>query len=99
MEYTKERAMEWLNKNWHTPKACAVCHNNNWIISDSLVEIHQLFTDGLLRSGGPVYPLFLVTCGVCGYTLFFNSVIAGFTLEAPKKNGEKDAVLEEKDSK
>ena len=99
MEYTKERAMEWLNKNWHTHKACAICHNNNWIISDSLVEIRQLFMDGLLRSGSSLYPLFLVTCGVCGYTLFFNSVIAGFALEAPKKNGEKEALLEEKDSK
>ncbi len=98
MEYTKERAMEWLGKNWHTPKACAICQSNNWIISDSLVALHQLFADGLLRSGRPLYPVFLVTCGVCGYTLLFNSVIAGFTLEAPKNDGEKDSLSEEKGS-
>src|SRR5262245_17440369 len=98
MEYTKERAMEWLGKNWHTPKVCPICCSNSWIISDSLVALYHLLADGLLRSGGPLYPLFSVTCGVCGYTLLFNSVIAGLTIEEPKKNSEKNALSEEKGS-
>src|SRR5437867_8537961 len=42
MEYTKERAMEWLNKNWHNPKACPICKQNNWAISESLALIPRL---------------------------------------------------------
>jgi hypothetical protein len=36
MEYTRERAMEWLNKHWNTPKSCPTCKNNNWTVSESL---------------------------------------------------------------
>lgn len=83
MEYTKERAMEWLNKNWHTPKACPICKQNNWAISESLALIPRLLQTGKDTAGELVYPHFLVTCGTCGYTLFFNALIARLFPEAP----------------
>jgi len=80
MEYTRERAMEWLNKHWNTPKSCPICKNNNWGASDSVLEVRE-FHQGYLVYGRPVYPLFLVTCNTCGYTMFFNALVADFTLE------------------
>ena len=80
MEYTRERAMEWLNKHWNTPKACPICSNNNWGISESVVEVRE-FHQGHVLYGGPIYPLFLVMCNTCAYTIFFNALLAGFTFE------------------
>jgi predicted nucleic-acid-binding Zn-ribbon protein len=86
MEYTKERAMGWLNNKWNTPKACPICKNNNWAVSESLALIPRLIQDGKDIPGSLVYPHFLVTCGTCGYTLFFNALVAGF-LPQEKKEG------------
>jgi len=80
--YTKESAIAWLNEHWQGQTVCPICRNNDWNVSESLVEIRQ-FLGGLIRSGGSLYPMFLVTCGVCGHTLLFNAVIAGFTLSWP----------------
>jgi hypothetical protein len=80
MEYTKERAMEWINKNWHTPKACPICKQNNWAISESLALLSRLSPEGGVEVAGVVYPHFLLTCGTCGYTLLFNALVAGFKL-------------------
>lgn len=82
MEYTKERAMEWLNKKWNTPKACPICKQNNWTVSESIGLMPRL-SDGGVDLGGPLYPLFLVTCGTCGYTLFFNALVAGLFPQVP----------------
>jgi hypothetical protein len=84
MEYTKERAMEWLNKNWHNPKACPICKQNNWAVSESLALIPRLVQERV-DVGGVVYPHFLLTCGTCGYTLLFNALVAGFKLSAEEK--------------
>jgi len=89
--YTKERAMEWLNKHWHTPKSCPICKHNNWAVSESSGIIPRLMQDRT-EVGGLVYPLFLVTCGTCGYTLFFNALVAGFVPPTSKQ----DAPSEEK---
>ena len=85
MEYTKERAMEWLNKNWHTHKACPICLSNSWTISESLALIPRLIQGSKETTNGLVYPHFLVTCTTCGYTLFFNAVIAGLLLQVPQE--------------
>src|SRR5262249_30449823 len=87
MEYTKERAMEWLNKHWQGPKICPICQNNNWTISNSL-GVMLASTEQGVEIGGLAYPLFLITCGVCGYTLFFNAVVAGFASKAVSDPGE-----------
>lgn len=87
--YTKERAMEWLNKNWRTPKACAVCRNNNWTVSESLTLMPRLIRDGKDTVGGLVYPVFLVTCGICGYTMFFNALVAGLLPQDSEDKKEK----------
>jgi predicted nucleic-acid-binding Zn-ribbon protein len=84
MEYTKERGMEWLNKNWHTPKACPICKQNNWAVSESLALLPRLVKDAM-EAPNLVYPVFLVTCGTCGYTLFINALVAGLLPQEKKE--------------
>jgi hypothetical protein len=76
MEYTRERAMEWLNKHWQGQKFCPICQNNNWTISDSVGVLLPVSESGI-DIGGLAYPLLLLTCGVCGYTLFLNDPLKG----------------------
>lgn len=86
-EFKTKKAADWLNKNWQGAKKCPICENNNWDISSNLVEIRQ-FNKGDLVADGLVYPLFSVTCKVCGYTLFINAIVAGF-IDNPKKEEKK----------
>jgi len=76
MEYTKERAMEWLNKHWQSPKSCPICQNNNWGVSDSVVEAREFRLDGGFVLGGPFYSLFIVIYGIYFYNLFFNELFS-----------------------
>ena len=70
-----EKVKEWLNKQWRGPKLCPVCNSNSWGIGERAVEVRE-FHGGSLVVGGKIYPLITVTCGVCGYTLLFNAVVA-----------------------
>jgi hypothetical protein len=87
MEYTRERAMEWLNKHWNTPKSCPICKNNSWTIGDSLGVVLPL-DDNKIATDGPTYPVFLVACTICAYTLFFNAVIADLYPPVSEKQKE-----------
>ena len=84
-EYTKERAMAWLDNNWNHIKSCPICRQNNWAVSESLTLLPRLVRTGQETAGGLVYPHFLVTCGTCGYTLFFNALVAGLFPQPPQE--------------
>jgi hypothetical protein len=70
----RRKIAEWLEGKWPQPRRCPICSQNNWNIGD-LVEVRP-YNAGALVVGGPLYPLFPVTCLVCGYTLLFNALIA-----------------------
>ena len=75
MSYSKEDVVAWLNQHWKNT-ICPICQSNNWSISDTPVEIRP-YTGGGMVIGGPVYPLFSLTCNKCGNTLLFNAIVAG----------------------
>ncbi|HEX3842665.1 MAG TPA: hypothetical protein VHU85_17875 [Acidimicrobiales bacterium] len=78
----RARAADWLNTKWlNVTKQCPICISNQWSVSE-VVEVRP-YTGGGLALGGPVYPTFMVICGVCGYTMFFNAIIAG-VLQSPE---------------
>lgn len=93
--YTRERGMAWLNKHWQGQKACPICRSNVWSLSDSSVEIRE-FHGGNLVIGGSLYPLFFVACNICGYTMFFNAVIAGLVSAESTQDEKTDTHSEEK---
>ena len=35
----EQKALTWLNQHWVGSKACAVCTNTKWAISDNIVEV------------------------------------------------------------
>ena len=85
----ESKVIEWLEKHWKSPRACPICHNNNWSVSDKLWELRE-FRGSHLVVGGPVVPLVAVTCQVCAHTVFFNAIAVGVVRagERGEKNSE-----------
>lgn len=86
---------EFLQKvqDWAGPiikdKKCVKCGNGSWIIPSDIVQIFP-HTGGGLRIGGPVYPFMLLVCNGCGYTEFYNAVVAGFIVKTPPSEKSKE---------
>ncbi len=69
------KVAEWLNKKWQGKKNCPLCGENNWNIGDRAGKIPIYYPSAVV--GGPSYPLVVVTCNNCGYTLLFNALFVG----------------------
>jgi predicted nucleic-acid-binding Zn-ribbon protein len=87
-------ATEWLETHWpQERRACPIDGNMTWAVGQ-VVET-RLFEEGATLIGGPVYTYFPVTCTTCGYTRFFNAVLAGF---GPSGTPEVGTTLSEDES-
>ena len=85
-EIAREKVVEWLNTQWKGNKVCPICKNNAWTVSEKPAEVREFHGGSLVVGGsGSVYPLFLVTCNKCGYTVLFNAIVAGFV---PPREGK-----------
>ena len=71
-----DQAIAWLDQHWKGTHKCPICTNDNWTVSDDLVEV-GLFKGGALVVGGALFPFMVVTCNTCGHTLLFNAIKAG----------------------
>ncbi|HBV97552.1 MAG: hypothetical protein JL50_04110 [Peptococcaceae bacterium BICA1-7] len=79
MEYniSLQEAVDWINKNWQGDKVCPICENNDWHIGEKVAEIRQYYGENVvIGSNGAVYPLLLLTCKICGYTVLFNAIVS-----------------------
>ena len=75
-EAERDRAFAWLQAKWLAPaKQCPICLANAWTVSE-VVEVRP-FSGGGLVIGGTVFPVFMLICNNCGYSLMFNAVISG----------------------
>ncbi len=88
-----KRFKEWLNQKWKGAKRCPICGSNSWGIGETPVEVREFHGGGLVATG-LVYPLVAVTCGVCGYTLLFNAIVADLVKIEPEKTPIQAAVDE-----
>lgn len=63
----------WLNRKWPV-QACQVCREESWSIGEvvSLEAVNKGESPN-----GYIYPVFLVTCCNCGYSLVFSAIAAG----------------------
>jgi hypothetical protein len=65
-------ANEWLNKHWKSRK-CAVCEEVTWTMAPTFAHVPM----SLLGRQAPVrsFPCVVLSCRVCGNTLFFHAII------------------------
>ena len=70
----QERALAWLDLKWKNGRICPIDGNNTWTVSQTF-EMRE-FRGGDLYMGGPVLPVFGVTCSTCGFTHFFSAVLS-----------------------
>ncbi len=84
-EKEKEDIVAWVKEKWKN-FACPYSGDTSWNIGEILVQTTQ-FTGGSLRIGGPIFPMFILTCDGCGHTVFVNAIQAGIL---PKPKPESD---------
>jgi hypothetical protein len=73
----KERLLRWLSRHWSGSRPCPVCTAVDWQIDD----VGHLPTKSGPADRAQGYPLFPVTCQVCGYSFFINGIVAGVLSE------------------
>ena len=75
----KAKAQAWLQDHWAGSKQCPISDENNWVIGDHAVQPNTYLPGVGVGIGGPGYPVIMVICGGCGYTMYFNAVMIGVT--------------------
>jgi hypothetical protein len=70
------KAQEWLGSQW-TTRACPFHGPTKWQVGRRLAAPVNYVPGGGVFLGGPAYPLIVVTCTACGFTVFVNAVVAG----------------------
>ena len=82
-----EAALAWIKRHFATPRNCPVCRNTNWTLGDRLVAPTPFQADGGWIMGGTAMPMLALICTTCGYTRFFNAVLAGLVKKSPPTGG------------
>src|SRR2546430_7505413 len=72
-EKTK-RPLGCLNRQW-TNQACPFHGPTKWEVGQVIMTLP--YSGGGVIVGGPTYPLLVVTCVNCGYTVLVNAIVAG----------------------
>lgn len=57
------------------PTSCPLCGNNHWTFSDTIFQLTEFDTKGIIV-GGAVFPVIPLTCNNCGNTYFINVLSA-----------------------
>lgn len=73
-----EKALRWIEDNWVGQKECAICGNTGWFMGEAVGEMKQMSSRSKWIPGnGPSYPMIVLSCENCGYTLLFNAIVLG----------------------
>lgn len=75
-----DKAMAWIDEHWTGQKECPICKNSVWFVGDVMGEMREMHPTKRLISGS-LYPMVVVSCRTCGYTLLFNAVVIGLVEE------------------
>jgi predicted nucleic-acid-binding Zn-ribbon protein len=69
-----------IAENWQPPVACPVCRQNNWSVSQEVLELREYHGGNMVIGNVAIVPITPVTCSNCGNTILFNPLIAGIKL-------------------
>lgn len=58
---------------------CPVCESiDQWVFAESIFELREFAGGNLvIAKGHSVMPIVVVTCHICGYSMFFNAIHVG----------------------
>ena len=70
------KALDWIDEHWTGQKACPICQNDRWGLSEMVGEVRQM-PPNQHSLGRATCPLVIVTCQTCGYTVLFNALVIG----------------------
>jgi hypothetical protein len=82
----KQLVATWLGSVW-TDWTCPFHGETTWAIGDVIVGAPSYNPVGGERAE-KVYPLVVLTCNKCGYTVFVNAISAGLEKRDPPPNAE-----------
>lgn len=78
-EVDVDKVVAWLKLWWHN-QTCPICGNAGFSISEELVQTVSYPDAAVSRGAG--YPMVMLICNSCGYTLLFNAVKMGLVKQA-----------------
>jgi hypothetical protein len=82
-EAQRERALQYVRERLPDPMACPMGHSTTWTVTEP-VQLRPV-AGGLFAPTG--FPVFQLVCTTCGYTMFFNAVVAGILPSATESAG------------
>lgn len=86
MKIEEKRMTEYIKKI--SVSTCPLCGDNNWNITDKVLQLTEFNAKGAKGYAFPVIPL---TCQNCGNTYFINVLVAGLI---DKPNSKENAANE-----
>lgn len=89
---TEQRALveAWIRTHWaDRPGHCPICGTRTWEFSEFVIQPLTHVPLGSVQVGGIGYPMILVICQNCGYTMQFNAVKMGVFDVAEKQQAAK----------
>lgn len=70
-----QKAIAWIDEHWTGQKTCPICLNTRWGVADTVGDVQMM---GLNKEPTDrTYPLVILTCQTCGYTVLFNATVIG----------------------
>ena len=75
---TQQKVEEWLRpraREW--PPICPICGVQNWNIGPDVVFPPLWNVPSDFEEKPYSYPVIIMSCGYCGYVLYFNAVLMG----------------------
>jgi predicted RNA-binding Zn-ribbon protein involved in translation (DUF1610 family) len=74
-ESNQEKAINFLNEKWpETGRACPICGNDKFVVSDTLFAITEYDPPTL---GSVEFPIITFVCDNCGNVILFNAIKMG----------------------
>ncbi len=68
----------WIDEHWKGNRACPICGNTHWGIGAELVEVRDYRYGQRFNLDDEIaYPLVLVFCETCSYTMLFSAIMLG----------------------
>lgn len=76
-----QKVKTFLDEKWKGQVICPICKDHQWTIWNHVVNAPIWGTQS-----GDVYPMVVVYCKTCSYSLFFNAISAGALRPDPPKS-------------